>query len=328
MILQTNFEITSSPKLIGLNEKVACVGSCFAENIGRNLDLLPLKVLNQPLGTLFHPNAIAKALEIQSVSKDEIYEQGEYFNHPSFHSNFVSKNANELIQKINSTQNDTVHFLNEANWLIITLGTSFQYLDKFLNKWVVNCHKMPGSRFTKQLSTVQEMFDSLSAGINNLKSINPALKIILTVSPVRHTKDGIPENSLSKALLRVLVDQICAAEKNTYYFPAFEIMMDELRDYRFYEADLIHPNKQAVNYIWQKFKETYLTDNLKAMDKIYSQLYLTMSHRPHPVKAIAHFEVLKNQMEHLLTQFPNVPHSKIRDRIDQEIINMKAAKIG
>lgn len=327
MRLQTDFQIQPSPLLIDTREKVICLGSCFSENIGQKLDLLPLEVLNQPLGTLFHPNAISNALEIQPVLKDEIYEQNGYFNHPSFHSKFMSKNAHELITKINSAQNETVHFLHQADWLIITLGTSFQYLDKFLNKFVVNCHKMPASRFTKNKSTIDEMYNSLSGRIIDLKKVNPSIKIILTVSPVRHIKDGIPENSVSKALLRVLADQICSQEKNISYFPAYEIMMDELRDYRFYESDLIHPNKQAIDYIWKKFKETYLTENLTSIDKMYSQWYSTLAHKPHPMKKAEHVELLKNQMDEVQNQFPTVSHPKIKDLLDQEIISMRATKI-
>jgi hypothetical protein len=225
------------------------MGSCFAENMGKRLDDLSLELLNQPFGTQFNPIRILNALAFETLKATDLYTEGDFFLHPDFHSNFISQNPEDLLAEIHLKQEETKAFLKQADTLILTFGTAYFYHDNILNRPITNCHKQASQRFVKHMNQISEITEAYRAFIKN----HPQLHIILTVSPVRHTRDGMMENSVSKATLRLAAHETAKEfPDQVTYFPAFEIMMDELRDYRFYEKDLIHPNEIAVDYIWQK----------------------------------------------------------------------------
>jgi hypothetical protein len=298
------------------------MGSCFAENIGKRLDDLPLKLLNQPFGTQFNPNRILKSLEFETLKMTDLYAEGDYFLHPDFHSNFISQNPDVLKEEILVKQNETQAFLNQADTLLLTFGTAYFYHDNILNRPIANCHKQASQRFSKHMNQVSEITEAYRAFIKS----HPKIHLILTVSPVRHTRDGMMENSVSKALLRLAAHEITQEfPGQVTYFPAFEIMMDELRDYRFYEKDLIHPNEIAVDYIWQKFKETYFSSELVAVDLAWESVLSTLLHRPHPTKKHLHIATLEKLKGELPTLFPNVDYSKLARKLATEILSLKAS---
>jgi hypothetical protein len=317
MQLTTSFPIPPAPVLMNHQSRVLTMGSCFAASMGARLSKLPLEVMMQPLGTLFHPFAITRALSGE-VSED-LYEHGGYFLHPDYHSLFTASSSSELLADIRSVAAEVSSFVRSADYLILTWGTSFSYFDKHLNKTVANCHKMPADRFEKRLSTVEELVTDFHSLLSTLPSTT---QVVLTVSPVRHTKDGMPENQVSKSTLRVAADIVSKKFENVHYFPAYEIMLDELRDYRFYEADMIHPNEQSQEYIWERFMSTYFDNELLSISKKWDSIYCTLGHRPHPAKLIDHRRVLEVLLAELNSEkYQEIDTCKIAEYVAHEIKN-------
>ncbi|MFL0299154.1 GSCFA domain-containing protein [Aquirufa novilacunae] len=317
MQLTTTFPIPAAPVLMNHRSKVLTMGSCFSASMGARLSLLPLEVKTQPFGTLFHPFAITRALS-GSVS-EEVYEQNGYFLHPDYHSVFTATTADELLDDVRSVGAEVSNFIADTDFLLLTWGTSFSYFDKYLNESVANCHKMPADRFEKRLSSVDEIVENFSSLLSTLPSTT---HVVLTVSPVRHTKDGMLENQVSKSTLRLAADIVSKRFENVHYFPAFEIMLDELRDYRFYEADLIHPNEQAQAYIWERFKAPYFDTELLSISKKWDSIYRTLGHRPHPAKLMDHRRVLEVLLAELNEEkYQEIDTCKIAEYVAHEIKN-------
>jgi hypothetical protein len=317
MNLTTTFPIPPAPILMNHQSRVLTMGSCFAASMGGRLSKLPLEVMTQPFGTLFHPFAISRALSGE-VSED-LYEHGGYFLHPDYHSIFTATATADLLEDIRSVAAEVSTFVASSDLLIVTWGTSFSYFDKHLNKTVANCHKMPADRFEKRLSTVDEIVDNFKTLHSTLPSTT---QVVLTVSPVRHTKDGMLENQVSKSTLRVAADIVSKQFENVHYFPAYEIMLDELRDYRFYEADMIHPNEQAQDYIWERFMASYFDSELQEISKRWNSIYRTLAHKPHPAKLIDHRRVLEVLLAELNTEkYQEIDTCKIAEYVAHEIKN-------
>ncbi len=316
MKLSTTFSIPRSPFPIRAEQQILCIGSCFAENMGSRLANLPLRVSNQALGTLFHPLNILRSLQSQELKEEELYKQGDNFVHPDFHSQFMGADPVEFLAQLNTLKSEVRLFLKESQFLLITWGTAFYYEDKVLGRAIANCHKQLPARFKKRQSSV----DEICAAYAEFLQKRPLLKVILSVSPVRHTRDGIPENAISKAILRLAADQLAKQFPNQVsYFPAYEIMMDELRDYRFYQADLIHPTDQAIEYIYDRFKHSHFDDSMLEIAKRWQEIHNTLQHRPHPLQNTQHVEVLKRLRKEVEHDQSGIDSSKILAKIDQQI---------
>lgn len=274
----------TSNNLIDHTSKILLIGSCFTQNIGDKLTYLKFKNTINPFGILFHPKAIEKLI-VASVNKT-IYTQNDVFFYNerwhSFdaHSKLSNPSKEKLIENLNTAVKQTNTQLKKASHIIITLGTSWIYNYIEHNEIVANCHKIPQNKFTKQILSVNEIKTSLEVIIASIKSINSTAEIIFTVSPIRHLKDGFVENTQSKAHLLAAIHQVVEPRNHTHYFPSYEIMIDDLRDYRFYKNDMLHPNKTAIEYIWEQFKDAYITkksiDLMAEIDSIQKGL----SHRP------------------------------------------------
>ena len=322
MKLSTDFPIPVANHKLTPTSKVLCMGSCFAENMGKRLDDLSLTLLNQPFGTQFNPIRILKALAFETPRASDVYTEGDFYLHPDFHSDFISQNPEDLLAEIRVKQEETKAFLKQADTLLLTFGTAYFYHDKILNRPIANCHKQASQRFEKHMNQVSEITQAYRAFIKS----HPHLHLILTVSPVRHTRDGMMENSVSKATLRLAANEIAKEfPDQVTYFPAFEIMMDELRDYRFYEKDLIHPNEMAVDYIWEKFKETYFSSELETVEIAWERVIATLAHRPHPTKKHLHLATLEKLEGELPSLFPRVNYSKLAEKLAVEILSLKAS---
>ncbi len=322
MKLSTDFPIPVANHKLTPTSKVLCMGSCFAENMGKRLDDLSLTLLNQPFGTQFNPIRILKALAFETPRASDVYTEGDFYLHPDFHSDLISQNPEDLLAEIRVKQEETKSFLKQADTLLLTFGTAYFYHDKILNRPIANCHKQSSQRFDKRMNQVFEITEAYRAFINS----HPHLHLILTVSPVRHTRDGMMENSVSKATLRLAANEIAQEfPGQVTYFPAFEIMMDELRDYRFYEKDLIHPNEMAVDYIWEKFKETYFSSELETVEIAWERVIATLAHRPHPTKKHLHLATLEKLEGELPSLFPRVNYSKLAEKLAVEILSLKAS---
>ncbi len=284
MQFHTEFSPEPLPYRIGLNSKIVTIGSCFADVMGRRLTDHKLSVLNNPFGTIFNPVSIAKLLTmaLYGTAPDEtryIERDGVWF-HYDFHSSLWAKSQDELRDKLYTRLAQTAEAIRKADFLFLTLGSAVVYRHVETGKVVANCHKMPGSLFEKYLYHIDHLRDDLTRLLKTLHKANPGLKVLLTVSPVRHTRDTLPLNSVSKSTLRVITHELTVWTDWVAYFPAYELMMDDLRDYRFYEADMIHPNTQAHDYIFDKFAGSAFDTDLRSFIAEWAQITKSLAHRP------------------------------------------------
>ncbi len=259
------------------------LGSCFTENIGNKLTTNGFETLINPFGILYNPfsicNSLDRILNLNFLDSDSLVYVNEFWYSYEHHGVFRDKNKDNLLQTINLEITNANHFLEQTDWLIITLGTAWVFFLKENNKILGNCHKLDSKLIDRRLLSAEEIVRHTILTINNIRKINPNIKIILTVSPIRHWKQGYRENLISKSALHIATDQICKTTNNCSYFPAYEIVMDELRDYRFYQADMLHPSEVAVDYIWEKFSTHLFSDETMQLCKDYSKLYSMKQHK-------------------------------------------------
>lgn len=284
MKLQTKIPLKRATKnLIDYQSNVLLLGSCFSENIGNQLNYFKFQSTQNPFGILFHPKAIENLITNTSnkkvYSSDDLIYQNEIWHSFDAHSSLSSASENELLNKLNVAISLTNKKIKEASHIVITLGTSWVYRYIETDTIVANCHKIPQKKFLKELLSVSEISESLARSISLIKSLNSDAAVIFTVSPVRHLKDGFIENTQSKSHLIAAIHTL-VNEQDVSYFPSYEIMMDELRDYRFYAEDMIHPNKTAINYIWRKFIDTWFSEETKSIMKEIDEIQKGLLHRP------------------------------------------------
>ena len=274
MELMTHIDIPESEWKIVAGAKVLLVGSCFADEIGEKMLRGGFEAMVNPFGTLYNPASIAASL-LRSISEREYVKDSVELIHDELggtwhswmhHSRFSSAEQEMLIEKMNRTMHEVGTFLREADVLLVTLGTAIIYRIKETGMLVANCHKQPDSLFVRERLSAYDIADQWQMLLQLLESVNPKLKVIFTVSPIRHKRDGFHVNQISKGILLQSLDEIVnckSSNSKCYYFPSYEIMMDELRDYRFYADDMIHPSEKAVEYIWQRFQDTYFDNKTK-----------------------------------------------------------------
>lgn len=313
----TEVNIAPTPKKIEHNNNIVTIGSCFAENIGNKFSELKFNSLINPFGVLYNSASIKNSLELISeqkvFSEDElIFDQDEWhsFYH---HSDFSHHKKEAIISKINSTSASVFSFLSKTDWLVVSLGTSFVYHHNQSDTIVSNCHKIPQKEFTRVFLSQEENYNNIKEIINLQLTLNPNTKFILTVSPVRHLKDGTHNNQLSKASLLLAVNQTVKDFEYVYYFPSYEIIMDELRDYRYYDTDLVHPNSQAVNYIWEKFSYSVLSDKCRTMINEIEKIVNASKHKVRNVRSNKSREFAKkilNQIDKIEGENPHIDFSK------------------
>ena len=312
MKLQTQIPIEKQNRnQIDYDSKVLLLGSCFSENIGNKLNYFKFQTLQNPFGILFHPlaieNLITKSINEEVYTDASVFENNNLWQSFEAHSELSSTQKETVIDNLNTAVTETNQFLKEASHIIITLGTAWVYRHIASDAIVANCHKVPQKKFLKELLSVEEITESLNAIITLVKDVNPKANIIFTVSPVRHLKDGFVENTQSKSHLICGIHQVVDKRNQTFYFPSYELMMDELRDYRFYKADMIHPNEVAIDYIWEKFTETWLKEAAFATMKQVDTIQKGLQHKPFQEASEEHQQFLKKLQEKIKTiqhQFP------------------------
>ena len=313
MKFRTEVEIPNSQIKIGVEDRVFSIGSCFATEMSDLLKKGQIQTLNNPFGTLFNPFSINKALK--KIHNADYYEEGnlisysEEFISLDHHSSFNSRFLHQILDKINFQIETANQFLRNTNWVIITYGTSFIY--EFLpnKKLVANCHKIPGKYFEKRLLNHLELTDSIYETVTNLQDIcKDDVQILFTVSPVRHTKDGIVENTLSKSKLITAIHEILPQFENCHYLPIFELMNDDLRDYRFYDEDLIHPNSQAIQYIWEKFGNAYFSIDTQDFIMENFKIAKALEHKTIDDKNPKYLEFQQNLKNKIASQQSKVKH--------------------
>lgn len=314
MQFTTPVPIHSQEPKIDHHSGVFLVGSCFVENIGEKFDYYKFKNLRNPFGILYHPkaieNLIRKAVDDHQYNEKDVFMHNERWHCFDAHSNLSDPDKDELLKRLNHQLQETKAFLKEASHVVITLGTSWFYANITTDSFVANCHKLPQKNFSKSISGVAENEGSLEKIVNYITNLNKQVKIIFTVSPVRHIKEGVVENQRSKAHLITAVQVLTHKfPESTAYFPAYEIVMDELRDYRFYAEDMLHPNTTAIDYIWQKFQEAWFSKDSAATLQLIEEIQKGLSHRPFNKASEAHQKFLhniRNKISSLQTQFPYI----------------------
>jgi hypothetical protein len=298
MNLQTQISLkkeTRNP--IDYNSKILLLGSCFSENIGDTLSYFKFQSAQNPFGILFHPKAIEGLIsnaiyEKEYLSNDLIF-QNERWHCFDAHSSLSASNKSELLENLNRGIQTTKNYLKEASHIMITLGTSWVYRYIETNSYVANCHKIPQKQFSKELLSVASISESLEAIVSLIKSINSAATVVFTVSPVRHLKDGFVENQRSKSHLIAGIHSVLK-QPNVAYFPSYEIMMDELRDYRFYAEDMLHPNKTAINYIWNRFSKVWISNRAEKTMQEVDRIQKGLQHRSFNPESEQHQQFLQN----------------------------------
>lgn len=295
-IFRTVFKPQEEKNQLSYDSKTILFGSCFSENIGEKLSYYKFDCFTNPYGILFNPiaikNAISEIVEKKIYCEDDIFQYNDLWHSFQHHSCFSTPNKNAGLKKINESIQTAHSTLKNASHIIITLGTSWVYENKETETIVANCHKVPQKSFNKKLLSVSEITSTLDSIEKSIHKINSNATLIYTVSPVRHLKDGMIENALSKANLLAAIHQ--KLTKNTYYFPSFEIIMDDLRDYRFYEKDMLHPNEIAIDYIWEIFTQTWITKESAPILKEVDTIQKGLSHKPFNEHSEAHQNFLKN----------------------------------
>lgn len=285
-------------KKISHKDSIFCIGSCFAQNIQQKLNTHKFNATSSPLGIVYNPISIFENILLNNTY--QIIENDAIFYTLQTHSQIFNTSKKALENVINKYKIDILSEIIHTNWLIITFGTSIVYTLKSNNSIVANCHKLPANLFEKRLLQIDEMVSNFNIFYNKIKTINPNINIILTVSPVRHLKETLELNSVSKSLIRVFCNEISEKYSHIYYFPAYEIMQDDLRDYRFYDTDMLHPSPQAIDYIWQKFQDSAFDfDTIKNIET-YQSILKDINHRPFHENSMAYLkflEALKNKLQ-------------------------------
>jgi hypothetical protein len=304
-IPQNNFQINYSTKIVSL-------GSCFAVNMSEKLDYFKLQNVCNPFGILFHAVAIEKLINF-AVSEKRFTEEDVFFHNERWHcydvhSDLSNSNREELLISLNAIIESTKLQLQEATHVIITYGTAWVYRNIESCSIVANCHKVPQKQFKKELLSVDQIQESIANTLKLIHSVNPNCNIIFTVSPVRHVKDGFVESQWSKSNLIAALHQVINCQLSTVnYFPSYEIMMDELRDYRFYAEDMLHPSQVAIDYIWKRFRETTVSETaFSTMDDV-DAIQKSLQHRAFNPDSESHqkFETkLKAKITKLVAEYP------------------------
>lgn len=276
------------------------LGSCFTENIGERLLNAKFSVDLNPFGILYNPFSIEQCLlrlmEAKPFSADELFQHESRWHSFMHHSRFSAKSAELCLQAINERLLFSAKGLKDAEYLFVTFGTAWVYELKQTGEVVANCHKLPDATFVRRRLTVTEIVNHYTSLIKKLLLLNPKVKLIFTLSPIRHWKDGAHDNTLSKSILLLAIDELEKQFDNVSYFPAYELVMDDLRDYRFYAEDMQHPNKTAVDYIWERFSNCYFSAETKRTALEMEKLTRTLSHRPFNTDGIEYQQFCEQQL--------------------------------
>jgi hypothetical protein len=288
MQFSTQIPIPNHLNPIDYNSKIVSLGSCFAENMGDKFQYFKFQSSTNPFGIIFNPVSIERIID--RVVNDALFTEEDVFFHNErwhcfeVHSDLSRASQDELLTSLNQILRETKKQLLEATHVIITYGTSWVYRNIEKDATVANCHKVPQKQFAKELLTIDVIGESIVHTIDFIQSINPNCNFIFTVSPVRHLKDGFVENQWSKANLITAIHDKLRTEicnlKSAIYFPSYEIMMDELRDYRFYAEDMMHPSQVAIDYIWERFKESVISETAYATMDAVESIQKGLQHRP------------------------------------------------
>lgn len=312
MKLQTSIALPPKQPSIDYASKLVLLGSCFSQNIGDKLAYFKFQQTTNPFGVIFHPVAIEKLLEraVRGTffSEKDIFFHNEQWHCFDVHSALSRPDKQNFLDTLNTQLSVLRNSLETASHIVLTFGTAWIYMQKETASVVANCHKVPQAAFLKELLSVEQISESITNSIQYIRELNANATIIATLSPVRHLKDGFTENARSKAHLLAGIHHVVDTAA-LQYFPSFEIMMDELRDYRFYDEDLIHPNNTAIRIIWEKFKEVWISSETKETQKEIALIQRGLQHRPFFPESESHkvfSEGLQKKIKVITERFPHI----------------------
>ncbi|MGO3181541.1 MAG: GSCFA domain-containing protein [Aequorivita sp.] len=312
MKLQTEIPLYPGENQIDYSSKILLLGSCFSENIGTKFDYFKFQNTQNPFGIIFNPISLEKlvvrAIDNNSFSEEDIFQENEIWKCFDAHSELSSLDKGEFLKNLDSALQNLRSALFSSSHIIFTFGTSWVYRNLENDEIVANCHKLPQKNFKKELLSIEEISDSLKNIFKKISEINSEVIILNTVSPVRHIKDGFVENSLSKAHLLSAIHHLL--NKQSFYFPSYEILMDELRDYRFYTEDMLHPNKTAIDIIWQKFSKVWISSETNALQKEIASIQSGLLHKPFNPNSEEHLQFLEKLQQKITSIKKQIPHIK------------------
>ena len=322
--MDNTFRTILSPEVSGFQiahgTGVFCMGSCFATQVGQRLDYFKFDSFLNPFGIIYNPISIAKGLEILLTDHlyfdaKDIFEHEGAWHSSQHHSSFSHVDPQQVLEKINDTLKAARTVLQKSECLILTFGSANVFVEEKTGKVVANCHKIPQRNFIKKQLSADEIVMVLDDIVQKLATKFPNLKILLTVSPVRHLREGLVENQLSKAKLLVALHKMAEINKHIAYLPAYEIMMDDLRDYRFYEKDMLHPNEMAVDYIWDFFSKTFFSQKTLDLNERVKQIRMAAAHRPFHEGSSEHLKFKKSQLVKIEMLNRSFPHLNFEEEI-------------
>lgn len=295
------FAVQKSQTQITYGRKIMMVGSCFTEEIGNRLQQLKFDILQNPNGILYDPISIAFAIDSYVTQKKyteaDIWERQEIFHSWHHHSAFSGVNRRDVLQQINSSQEMAAGYIKDADWLFITLGSAYHYVFRKDGIPVANCHKVPAGEFEKALCPIEKAESELTDAIKKVLAVNDHCNIVLTVSPVRHIRDGIVENNRSKARLIETCQRLVDTFSSVTYFPAYELVIDVLRDYRFFKSDFVHINEAGTEFVFHTFCNAYMSEETLSLTREIKSLQQAVAHKPFYPGSQAHKNFLKYQLQ-------------------------------
>jgi len=310
-------QLTLSPSFPPLRQRISyqdtvlLTGSCFTEHIHDRLAHHKFRVMGNPNGILFNPLSVADSMDSylsgRRYIEDDLFCLNELWNSWDHHTRFSDTDPGLVLEQINRSQEAAGAFLRKAGFVIITLGSAFQYYLKESGRPVSNNHRAPAQWFEKKLLDSTEITEALSAMLNRLLIVNPEVQILFTISPVRHIRDGVIDNNRSKARLIESVHELCGRYAQAHYFPAYELVIDILRDYRFFDIDFVHPNYLATSFVWEQFAELCLAPEARPVMKEVEDIMTARSHRPRFPGTEAHSrfrEEYRSRVQALMQRYP------------------------
>ena len=325
MQFRSEFTPKPFPVKIKITDKLLLVGSCFTEQIGKKLTAHKFKTIENPNGILFNPVSIAKA--IKSYTKENIFSESDLFYYNELwasrehHTRFSDPEKQQTLLKINTEHRAVATFVKTADWILITLGSAFVYEWKDIDpknnyeNVAANCHKIPTDKFNRRLLNPSEIVTVLDDMQQWVRSINPHAKFIFTISPVRHLREGFIENNRSKAALIHAVHEL-TNDTDSFYFPAYELVIDDLRDYRFFAEDLVHPNYAATNYVWEKFVHAVVEESSQQIMKEINEINAAVNHKPFNPSSTSHKKFLQINFEKVVMLSQKYPHLDLLNELN------------
>jgi hypothetical protein len=277
---RTTLPSQSAPHRISHADPLLLVGSCFAEHIGARLAAHKFDTLTNPTGIVYNPQSMAYALTDDLLPASQLLENQGIWHHLDFHSAFSDADRSVVEARVESARRDLLFFQKKARYVLLTLGTADGFEWAATGRMVANCHKIPAAQFRSRRLSVAEVTDALAAALTTWRVAQPDLRAIVTVSPVRHLRGGLVANQRSKATLLLAAEALCAVLPWADYFPAYELVIDDLRDYRFFAADMVHPSDVAIDYVWQHFADAYFSPETQVLCQQISRLAAAIGHRP------------------------------------------------